>query len=352
MRKIVVVIVVSVSVLCTLGCKTGSSSQPGPPSASTYTLSVVVSGSGAVTPNGGTFNGGELVTLTAAPGAGYVVASWDGAVNDNSADVVNRVKMDRDRTVYVFFLEGDHSDHIAHIDSFLDICPQDDPAYELIRHDFNLLVNGVDAGPIDCSEPVSQLHWGAYSDQLIVVQALRVVYHMDYGQEGHLPWTPGTLYHWLREKLGGIDIRTDIQYTHCCDQIDGENYISFLSLRNVTDREFFQSWRGIASVIALLAHEARHVDGYSHPSCCGINGGCDEDFDLNDLSPYGIQWYLNKLWLEGGINVGVQCLTQDRIDVISDWQLRQCNSTFSRRFCYTHPPLIAEPVQPGGPCLN
>ena len=48
-----------------------------------------------------------------------------------------------------------------------------------------------------------------YTDELIVLQGLRTIYYMDLGRSGHLPWTAGTLYGWMKSKIGGINIRTD-----------------------------------------------------------------------------------------------------------------------------------------------
>jgi hypothetical protein len=255
-------------------------------------------------------------------------------------------------TLYVIFLPGNHNQPITGIDTFLDICPQDDPAYLLIRHDFDLLINGAPLQEVSCTPPVSALSWFDYPDELMLLQTLRVIYHMDYGQTGHLPWTGASLYQWMRKKIRGLDIRNDIEFTNCCLVYDGQTYIAFKSLRNVLDPDVFYTWRGIAGLIGLLAHETRHVDGYLHVSCCGIEGGCDEDYDENNLSSYGIQWFLNKAWLTGELNIGISCLTPDRIDAIANWHLNQCNRTISRRFCYTHPPSLTMPAQPGGPCTR
>jgi hypothetical protein len=316
-----------------------------------YTLTVTVIGNGSVSQVEGEYSAGEKVTITAMPGESYVVAAWDGTDDDNSDSTVNTVTMTENKTVYVIFLLSHHGEHITNIDNFLDTCPQDDPAYELIRHDFDILFNGVPVEEVSCSGPVSTLPQAEFTDELILLQALRTIYHMDHGQAGHLPWTGSTLYRWMREKIDGFDIRTDIQYTYCCEIVDGKMYVALASLQGVADIDVFRTWRGIAAEIGLLAHETRHVDGYLHTSCCGINGGCDDHYDESNLSSYGIQWFLNKAWLSGEINIGIACLTQDRIDTFAQRHQNQCNRTLSRRFCYTQPPLLEHPQQPGGPCL-
>ena len=44
--------------------------------------------------------------------------------------------------------------------------------------------------------------------------------------------------------------------------------------------------------MALIGHESRQVDGYVHISCCGTPNGCDQTYNENDLSSYGIVYYL------------------------------------------------------------
>src|SRR5262249_32751802 len=146
---------------------------------------------------------------------------------------------------------------------------------------------------------------------------LRVIYYMDRGKSGHLPWTPGTLYDWMKSKIKGIDIR-DGSLSFCCEQYEGEIYIAVGALDDA-NRDFHHKWEGISSIIDLYAHETRHVDGFPHTSCCGISNGCDQTYDENNLSPYGIQWFLNKSWLMGDINVGFSCLSPNRIQEITNW---------------------------------
>jgi hypothetical protein len=238
--------------------------------------------------------------------------------------------------------------NIENIQLFLDTCPVSDPALTTIRNDFLIRRNGVLVGDIPCSEPVSQLSLSQYTDELILLQTLRTIYYMDQGKSGHLPWTQGTLYNWMKSKIQGINI-IDNSGSFCCQQFDGKNYIA-IGAKNDLTRDFDHKWEGISANIDLIAHETRHVDGFPHTSCCGIFNGCDQTYDESNLSPYGVQWWLNKSWLMGDINVGAGCLSPSRIQEIADWHLGAANSTFRSRFCVNPPPLLSLPQFPEGQC--
>lgn len=117
-------------------------------------------------------------------------------------------------------LDACGSPFIADIERFLDTCPASDPATNEILNDFQIRRNGVLVGEILCNEPVSQLPVSQYTDALIVLQGLRVMYYMDRQQHGHLPWTPGSMYDWMKSRIQGIDIR-DISGGFCCEQFEG-----------------------------------------------------------------------------------------------------------------------------------
>lgn len=236
---------------------------------------------------------------------------------------------------------------ITDIGVFLDTCPTNDPVYAQLRSDFELRRNGVVVGAVACSEPVSAIPTAQYTDELIVLQGLRVIYYMDLGSTGHLPWTPGTLYQWMRSKIGGIEIRDGIAGGFCCETYNGRLFI-VAGAQNDFNRDFDKTWQGISGNIAFYAHEARHVDGYPHVSCCGITGGCDQEYDEANLGAYGIQHFLNRQWLHGDINVGFACLPAQEFEETVNWHLGSLDGS---RFC-TKPAQVARPPQPGGVCRS
>ena len=238
---------------------------------------------------------------------------------------------------------------ITDIKAFLDQCPTDDPIYDTLRSDIQLRRNGVLVGDIPCTAPVSQMPVSDYTDELIVVQALRTIYYMDRDQSGHLSWTPGPMYEWLISKIGGIDIRDD-SLSFCCESFDGRTFIS-VAAQDAANRSFDKEWQGISGNIALYGHETRHVDGFPHSSCCGIPGGCDDTFDNSNPSAYAIQYLLNKYWLEGTIDVGISCQPPSDAQTIAYWHY-QAGEEFRSRFCTNAPPSLTIPATPGGPCMT
>lgn len=237
---------------------------------------------------------------------------------------------------------------IANIGTFLDQCPDRDPAFSTIIHDFELRRDGLPVSLPTCREPISGMSTSQYTDELIVLQGLRVIYSMDRGQSGHLPWTTGTLYDWMKSKIGGINIVSG-GGSSCCVTYGGRLFIN-VGAQDDFNRDFDRRWRGIAGNIDLYAHETRHVDGFPHSSCCGIPGGCDNTFDPSNLSPYAVQWWLNKLWFDGTINVGYECLSPQEIYDTNSWFSSGMNDQYRSRFCTNPPAIFATPPVPGGPC--
>ena len=243
-----------------------------------------------------------------------------------------------------------HAGAIRNIKTFLDQCPTDDPRYSFIRSKIQLRRNGVLVGNLACTAPVSSMPVAQYTDELLVVQGLRVMLYMDQERFGYLPWTPDPIFTWFSSRVQGIDIR-DGSGSFCCESFDGRTFIAIGS-EDDFNRSFDKEWRGISGNIDLYAHEARHVDGFPHSSCCSIANGCDNTFDLANLSPYGVQYILNKYWLDGTINVGVGCLSPTEISDIAQWHLGAANSNFRTRFCTNLPPMLTIPASPGGSCVT
>lgn len=237
------------------------------------------------------------------------------------------------------------------IGPLLNTCPQRDPVYSQIRSDFEIRRNGVPVGDIPCSEPISQLPIDQYTDEIIVEQGLRAVFYTELDSTS-LPWAPGmTLYKWMKSKMAGINISDTAANSSCCEILDGKRFFT-LNAQNDPNRDFDREWRGISGNIALYAHELRHLDNFPHVSCCGIQNGCDQTYDETNLSPYGIQWWLNAHWLTGDLYVGFSCLDQTQINEIADWHLGEANRSRVNRFCDNKPPVLMRPAVPGGQCRS
>lgn len=240
--------------------------------------------------------------------------------------------------------------YITNVEQLLDTCPESDPLIDKIRTDFAIYRNNVQVTSVPCTAPVSAMPLSSYSDELIVLQSLRVMLYMDLGRMYHLPWTPVTMYDWLTSQVDGIHIRNN-SGAYCCETIDGKTLFT-IGVQNDVSREADKTWEGISGNIALYGHEARHMQGYGHTSCCGIDGGCDQTYSEANLSPYGIQWWLNAAWLNGTINVGLNCLSSSQQQSIINLHLGSNNGSggYIARFCEESPPFLQAPAVFGGPC--
>jgi len=108
-----------------------------------------------------------------------------------------------------------------------------------------------------------------------------------------LPWTREPLYRWFTNAVDRIRFRADITNSSCCGPGrtmnvamggDGRQAIVF------TDRWVEPAVRGgLDSFLLLLAHEARHADGYGHT--CGTRDQAPEE-----MGGWGVQYYLAR-WL-------------------------------------------------------
>ncbi|MGB9456036.1 MAG: hypothetical protein WCB12_08340 [Bryobacteraceae bacterium] len=161
-----------------------------------------------------------------------------------------------------------------------------------------------------CVEPYTQTPLEQFSLPTVVLQVLRLMYYLDTGRSGYLPWTNLRLYDWAKSKLEGIDIRSDYGANQYCEAINGRQYMTFNgTTRDDANKAYSLSLDGLLSNLTALAHEARHVDGFRHVSCCGIPQGCDQTCDEKNLSPYEIQFYLQRAWLTGkNLNLNLACL--------------------------------------------
>jgi hypothetical protein len=241
--------------------------------------------------------------------------------------------------------------YIPNIAAFLQQCPDRDPAYAEIKRDFEVRRNDKTTAEPVCTEPISAMTTAQYTDELIARQGLRVIYYMDRGQSGHLPWTPGSLYDWMKSRIQGIDIIDGVVGGYCCATLDGKLFF-VAGNEDGPNRDADRTWSGLAGNIAFYAHEVRHTEGdhYLHSSCCGIANGCDNAFDPNNLSAYAVQWWLYSLWLNGTINVGYGCQLPSVVSSTTIGFVDSENLQYAHRFCTNPPPTVTAPAVPFGAC--
>ena len=254
---------------------------------------------------------------------------------------------------------------------FFEQCPTADPIFATIVLDFKIRRDGVliNAAALTCVPPISTMPISAYTDELVLLQALRAIYYMDLGRSNHLPWTAKTLYGWLKENLGGFEISTTTTYDYWGGQMfaasgDTANYF-VIRAKDATTREFQRKWAGpagISTIITLMSHERRHGDGsaFNHVRCCTAqnpanpNNACDQTYDESaNLSPYGVQYWLEKNWVSGFIDVGVACMTPAvQMDAIN-WMRQDVNGRVnpaSSSYCMNTPPVLTAANNPPGSC--
>jgi len=240
------------------------------------------------------------------------------------------------------------------IESFLEKCPTNDPAYAQITQDFELLADGQpDLSPITCTEPISTLPIAQLTDELIAFQVLRTGFYMSIGTEGKLPWTPKSLYAWMASSISGIDFRTAATNFSCCEVINGKVY--FVAIRqDAVQRDFKRTWIGISGSVDVYAHEIRHLTGPGHVTGCSAVPpgvlGCDATYDLTNLSSYGVEYWLESNWATGYLNIGIGCSSFATAMAYATWDATSANG-FVDRFLTNAPPFVTAPQPYGGPCV-
>jgi hypothetical protein len=254
---------------------------------------------------------------------------------------------------------------------FFEMCPTADPAFAMIANDFKIRRDGMLINPMSltCTPPISTMPISAYTDELVLLQSLRAIYYMDLGRSNHLPWTSKTLYDWLKDGVGGFEISTTSTYDYWGGQMylssgDTANYFVIRAKPDAT-REYQRKWAGpigISTMIALMMHERRHGDGaaFNHSRCCPAqdpanpNNACDPTYDESlNLSPYGIQYWLEKNWVNGYINVGVGCMTSTYQSDATNWMRQDGNAHVQpahSNFCTNTPPILTSTNDAPGNC--
>jgi hypothetical protein len=249
---------------------------------------------------------------------------------------------------------------------FFEECPTTDPIFATIVSDFKIRKDGVliNAAALTCTPPISTIPISAYTDELVLLQALRAIYYMDLGRSNYLPWTPKALYGWLKEKVGGFEISTAAD---AIDQYVRQKFLStgdtanyfVIRAKNDATREFQRKWEGLALLITLMMHERRHGDGIGHLRCCTAQDpanqydACDQTYDESvNLSPYGIQYWLEKNWLSGNIQAGVGCMSPTAKAEAIQLMRSDANGKVAptSNFCTNTPPVLNDTNNPPESC--
>jgi hypothetical protein len=250
---------------------------------------------------------------------------------------------------------------ITNVQDFLAKCPQNDPAYNQIRQDFEIRVEGeLIPYSVPCTEPITAMPLAQYTDELIALQTFRLAYYMGMGTEGKLPWTSKDLYSWVKGNVAGVNIKTAFNQQYCCDIINGKKYISYT--QDSEDRRDWRRdwpWPGLSPMLAFYGHEIRHVDADDPRHTTGCPAfplptdapGCDASYDLNNLGGYGVQYWLHASWATGHLNVGIGCAPPD---VAEGYVLSNANNAdeWRSRFVTNAPPTLTVPQPYGGTCTT
>jgi hypothetical protein len=165
---------------------------------------------------------------------------------------------------------------IARIDADLDLSFEADPT----------------AGTLACrasqgSADLTPLQKRAYN-------AVRIMGRFSF--DAALPWTSYTLYDWFTRTANGIRFRAGLPYSFCCEPA------GVLNLQVGVGSQETDLWMrydpfnvGIAHLMILMVHEARHIEIGGH-TCNWQNGQLIDDNTIVQLGAWGVQYYL-EMWL-------------------------------------------------------
>ena len=168
-------------------------------------------------------------------------------------------------------------------------CPTNEERAEIDR-DFNISFDPEIFMPYECAtsdEPIPEIPDLAGvvdiggNAQLTVYQVFRVMKAMEFDEP--LPWTGESLYDWLRNAVAGVHFSSGVR-SSCCKE---ERVIVIGGAQ--LDHPIRRTWDGIHGIVRVMAHEARHAEGFVHT--CGSN---DETF--GELGALAVHHYVD-LWV-------------------------------------------------------
>lgn len=196
---------------------------------------------------------------------------------------------------------------ITNIETFLASCPTEDIAMQKILSDFEIRIEGQKITTFDCND--------LNGKTLQILQALRVMYYLDYQDTPlALPWTKLTFYNWMKDRVQGFNVVDNLggAVGSCCQNIGGKRFITINSGKNNSPsviKHTYKEWEGLLGFIWLLGHERRHAEpsGYPHNGNCGQTVTGDAEYNINDLSAYGVSFWLNDAFLTSKYEIGMNC---------------------------------------------
>ena len=122
-----------------------------------------------------------------------------------------------------------------------------------------------------------------------VYRTLLVMQHVNLARP--LPWTSSQLWDWFTHAITGIRLRSDIGTSFCCDPANTIDIQTSTLLAAHATRWVDPGRGGLASLLLVFTHEARHNEGLLHTCASGTN---DETWD--EFGGWGAQYGL-ELWL-------------------------------------------------------
>jgi hypothetical protein len=177
---------------------------------------------------------------------------------------------------------------------------------------------------------------------------------MSKGSAGKLPWTPLSLYDWMKAQISGVDFQTAAGNANCCSTVNGKKYFR-QSRMTTTQLADFVNWYRVSEVLGLYLHESRHVAGYGHVTGCAafpsVTLGCDATYDEADLGAYGIQYWFFAAQANGRWNVGIGCTPFATAKTFAERMAQDATGyTNASRFVTGTPPAVVAVAPYGGPC--
>ncbi len=286
-------------------------------------------------------------TFTLSPGATLKlngVTQVSGVTSNNFSSELNYEVVAQNGASRIYKIKT--TAHITNFDEFIKECPTDDPNINQILTDFQIRIDGNLVNSFPCSGSYYPMTAAQYNDQIRWLQTLRILFYLDYGQSNHLPWTNLRIYDWLKSKIGGINIETGLNGGYCCVAYNGKQFITVGALKNnpfgnnAEIQDLYLAWS--MNNFALLLHETRHLDGFGHSSCCVAGSNrCDSQYDINNLSPYGMHIWWYRAVLNRQFDFGFDCQSSTFIKNMID---NTWNGLDQQRNNFCNPPIT--PVKP------